>query len=181
MSPARAFASELPPGISDTFTIVDDAGRIVSDIHGKPAVATISDAEEGTTTFSAILTMGRILPGDRIETISLKDPGTNDISDLLTLFSSGAAVALCALSDTTRPPFACAAIGNGFPEIFPSSIPETGQPQELATFPSPSGGGNFHIIVQSGEPVPEPSTELLFGAGLGCMSVGRGRWIRSDD
>jgi hypothetical protein len=48
-----------------------------------------------------------------------------------------------------------------------------GQPQEIAVLPSPIGSGNLHVIVDSLEAVPEPSTALLLAVGLGTLSAAR--------
>jgi len=158
--------------------IVDDAGHIVSDINGKPAIATISEeAEDATGSASVSIVLRQIpFPGARGGFIAITDPATGILSDVLTFSGGDADFGLCSVADAARAA-ACIPLVDGFPVILPpaSAIPETGQPQEVATFPSPSGIGEFHVIVQSSEPVPEPSTAALLVAGLGSMSVVRRR------
>jgi hypothetical protein len=165
-----------PPPASDVLAIVDDAGKIVSDINGEPAIATISEeAEDATGSASVSIKLRTIglLPPAPSGFIALEDPVTKILSDVLT-FTGNAAFALCSVSDAAHAA-ACVPLVDGIPVVLPPGIPETGQPQVVMSFPSPSGSGEYHVIVRSSEPVPEPSTALLLLTGLGWMSVVRER------
>jgi hypothetical protein len=157
--------------------IVDDAGNIVRDINGKPAIATITEEAEAGGVASVSIVIGHLLlPGSRGSFLGLLDPVTTIPagSDMLT-FSGGVAFGLCSASDPAHA-VDCAPVVDGIPVRGIPNILETGQPQEVATFPSPIGNGNIHVIVQSSlESVPEPSTVALLAAGLGCLSVVRRR------
>jgi hypothetical protein len=161
-------------------TIVDDAGKVISDIHGKPAIAMITEAaEEATGAASASITIRPILPGARGGFSAIIDPVTNTLADVLTFDGGGAGIGLCSVSDPAHAAD-CVPVVDGIPVILPpGGILETGQPQEIASFPSSSGRGDIHVIFQSSDPIPEPSTVALLALGLGCMSVVRRPGLRS--
>jgi len=52
-------------------------------------------------------------------------------------------------------------------------LSETGQPLEIDVVPSPIGSGDLHVIVDSIDAVPEPSTALLLAGVLGGVAAGR--------
>jgi PEP-CTERM motif len=94
------------------------------------------------------------------------NPGCTNVSDRIDVLaaSTGLQVTMCS--------GACpATIGFTQPQV----LSESGQPQDIDVLPSPIGSGNLHVIVDSIDAVPEPSTFTLLAAGLGVLSVIRRR------
>src|SRR5215469_8073307 len=85
MTPGRAFAISLPPGVSDILEITDDSGKPVTGSDGKPAVAMLLESGENSLAgFSATLTVGSLKEPLGQTVFDLLDAALSDTFDILT-------------------------------------------------------------------------------------------------
>jgi hypothetical protein len=171
--------------------ITDDSGMPVTGSDGKPAVATISEsAENASGGVSVTLTVGSFqFVGSQATSFGLVDPGILPgarggcfTSDEIVVLKGGGGLQVSMSSAACRGgslpgynPGVDSNPMNGYGGLVGGFVTETGQPQEIDVLPSPIGSGSLHVIVDSIDAVPEPSTALLLAVGLGTLSAVRRR------
>jgi hypothetical protein len=177
-TPLAALAFSLPPDVSDMIEVTDDSGTPVMGSDGKPVVGMILESAENTSrpkilpyrpppSADVTLTVGNFqLLGSRSTTFVLGD-GSDPAPDVIGVFVSGGGLEVDLCEGASCP---LGIYGPG-PNPAIHSVIETGQPQEIDVLPSPFGSGNLHVIVDSIEAVPEPSSFVLLAAGLGVVSI----------
>jgi hypothetical protein len=160
------------------FVEVSEGATILVQTSGLGLPVTISAASEsasvtvGTTTATSVplLSIGLTQPGSNTE------GGGTGVSDLITAraFVSGSALTgafqVSFQSDTE--------VGLSLPVgVVTTLIPETGLPQVVFSGSLPLLGIDLTITALSDlEPVPEPTTLLLWGSSLTGLGLARWRW-----
>jgi hypothetical protein len=158
-----AYASPLPPGVSDQFTVYDSRGAIVPDWS-----LTVSEANEGTFFFPGVPFDAAQLGNATV----LFEPGFNPVtqgySDIFGIAriggeSNNLAFAFASDSDT-----ALLTLGTSFSRTFvegPNAVDAT-----LYLSPELQGLG-YTATFQSDFETPLPAALPLFATGLGAMGL----------
>jgi hypothetical protein len=162
---------------SDSIQITDANGTVLTQTNGQPAAGSLLEADESGSV--GILTLGLTGTISSAEvSAGLQEPGSvglMGLSDSVFIVRQAQNnLSVTFASDAEGPGVCDPAIGG--PDV---CMAETGLVQDLTPLLFPAGGAPFRVKIQSDTEVPEPSTALILGVGLGVLSVVRRRGLRA--
>jgi len=159
--------------ISDLLELTDGVGNLLTDIHGNPAEATISEADEASGSASVTIVVPTTATSAKTFTeaaLTIGNPsptGLTPLSDtvLASITQSGTAFVFQATLTSLSEP------GTIDCNSGVTCFPETGGLEDMnGLLDIPSSVG-IQVLVQSTTPVPEPGTLLLLTVGLATLAA----------